>query len=81
MKTVNETGLMHIRDFLIDRSQYGSAYEIFDKHDLGLRKFASEAEFQMSIGNPPEIELKAYETKSHRVETFEIPKEGIDPNI
>ena len=55
--------------------------KVFDKYDLGLRKFASEAEFQMSIGNPPEIELKAHETKSKRVETFEIPKEGIDLNM
>lgn len=49
---VNENGLRQIRDVLIRYSQYGSAYEVFDKHDIGLRQFASTVESQLRAGHP-----------------------------
>ena len=75
---VNENGLRQIRDVLIRYSQYGSAYEVFDKHDIGLRQFASTVESQLRAGHPPTFDLKAHETKSGHAETHEISRQGIN---
>ena len=75
---VNENGLRQIREVLIRYSQYGSAYEVFDKHDIGLRKFAEEAESEIQAGRVPSIELKAHETKSGQEERHSLLKDGFD---
>ena len=75
---VNEKGLREIRDVLMRYSQYGSAYEVFDKHDIGLRKFAEEAESEMRAGRVPSIALKAHETKSGQKERHPLLKDGFD---
>lgn len=75
---VNENGLHQIRYVLIRYSQYGSAYEVFDKHDIGLRKFAEEAESEMRAGRVPSITLKAHETKSNQEERHLLSKDGFD---
>ena len=75
---VNENGLRQIREVLIRYSQYGSAYEVFDKHDIGLRKFAEEAESEMRAGRVPSIAFKAYETKSGQEERHSLSKDGFD---
>lgn len=53
IKTVNETGLSEIREFL--RNTHIKCETIgFDGPDL-LRAWAEDAEFQMSEGNTPTI--------------------------
>lgn len=75
---VNEKGLREIRDVLIRYSQYESAYEVFDRYDMGLRKFADEAESEMREGRVPSITLKAHETKSNQEERHSLSKDGFD---
>ena len=40
--------------------------------------YAEDAEYQMSLGNPPCFEVASWRTSSGRVEEFEVPEEYIE---
>ena len=54
-RTINTTGLREIADFLAANHRLGGEHFTSDM----LNAWASDAEFQMSEGNSPSIELKA----------------------
>jgi len=69
---INPAGLEHIRAWLADHMKNGG--------NLGaaeIAAWATAAEFQMSEGNPPSIELRASQSVSGRTETFTVPANGI----
>jgi len=71
--TVNPTGLAAIHEWLKEHMKDGDL--------LGpdnINAWATDAEFQMSEGNPPCIELRASQSVSGHTETFTIPSLGID---
>jgi hypothetical protein len=70
--TVNETGLMAIQVWLSERMING---DLLGPDNIGA--LATEAEFQMGEGNPPCIELRAWESVSGHTEEFTIPADGI----
>tara|TARA_Y100000114_G_C11733586_1_gene314936 strand:- start:161 stop:424 length:264 start_codon:yes stop_codon:yes gene_type:complete len=50
-----------------------------EKIDLkGAMAYAEDAEYQMSLGNPPCFEVASWRTSSGHVEEFEVPEEYIE---
>ena len=69
---INPAGLEHIRAWLADRMINGG--------NLGAAEIAAwarDAEYQVSEGNPPSIELRASQSVSGHTETFTVPADGI----
>lgn len=77
IQMVNASGLNQIRDFLSENHKYGGDH--FSSSML--KAYAEEAEFQLSEGNAPFIELRAAETVSGHTEQFTISEEGLDSII
>ena len=74
MKVVNIHGCHWIADQLTRILKAGT-----DKPSLKqAMAYAEEAEYQMSIGNPPCIEIRSWYTSSGHTEEFEIPEEYIE---
>lgn len=71
---VNENGMQQIHEFLAERHKKGG--EHFTKGML--RAWAADAEFQLAEGNPATIEIRSFDAKSGRTETFTISDEGLD---
>lgn len=74
IRTVNENGLNQIHKFLAENHKKGG--EHFDRDMLSA--WARDAEFQLGEGNPPMIEIRAFEALSDHTETFTISDEGLD---
>jgi hypothetical protein len=73
MSAVNAVGLSEIREFLATHHKRDEPFTLEN-----LRAWARDAEFQMSEGNPPSIEIRAFDTLSGRAEQYTISTAGID---
>ena len=70
---VNETGLNEIKDFLAKNHKKG-----VEHFTLGmLRGWAKDVEFQISEGNPAEIEIDDYNSVSGATVSYRISDAGI----
>ena len=76
-KTVNAQGLQEIKTFLADNHKKGD--EHFNKEIL--KAWASDAEFQLAEGNPPTIEIKAYDSVHGCTQEYTISDQGLDSEI
>lgn len=72
-REVNETGLREIKEFLARNHKKGGDYFTRDM----LQAWAEQAEFQMREGNPPSIEIRAYESVNGYTQEYTISDEGI----
>lgn len=73
-RVVNASGLNEIRQFLADHHRLGGEHFT----DSMLSAWADDAEFQMTEGNPPTIEIRARDSISGHAETYTISDAGID---
>lgn len=82
-RTVNKQGLREIAEWMADHYmkavESGLGIDYFTEDVL--RAWAADAEFQMSEGNPPVIELAARRSISGRAETYTISNGGIDEEV
>jgi hypothetical protein len=78
MKTVNETGLQEIREFLATNHISGgiSRGEHFTTEMISA--WARDAELQMSEGNPPTIEISSGDSVNGQSMQYTISAAGID---
>ena len=76
---LNEHGLKEIREFLVENHKNGEWFAD-DLPDVtkALHGYAQEAERQIGFGNPPSIELKAWETVTGHTQEFRISDAGLD---
>lgn len=72
--TINERGLDEIREFLATNHKKGGDH--FTREML--EAWASDAEFQLSEGNPATIELRAYDCIHGYTMQYTISDAGID---
>lgn len=72
MKTINEKGLAAIAQWLAEKHKRPA--------DVAGREgaWASDAEQSMLNGNPPLIEIRAWDAVSGHTECFRVPDECID---
>ena len=73
-RTINTTGLREIADFLAANHRLGGEHFTSDM----LNAWAADAEFQMSEGNSPTIEIKSWDAVSGHAEIFTVSGAGID---
>ena len=76
-RTVNATGLAEIQEFLADKYKLGGDHFTGDM----LRAWAADAEFQLSEGNSPTIEINSWDALSGHTETCTISDAGLDAEI
>lgn len=74
IRTINRVGTAEIHAFLAANHKYGGDHFTADM----LRAWAEDAEFQMSEGNSPTIEIKSWDAVSGRTEIFTVSEAGID---
>lgn len=74
---VNETGLNEIKEFLAANNKKGGDH--FNREML--KAWATEAEFQLSEGNPPTIEIRSFDSLSGATSEYCISEEGLDSEI
>ena len=74
MKNVNMQGCYWIMDTVNQALTEG--HEEVDLN--GAMAYAEDAEYQMSLGNPPCFEIMSWRTLSGHVEEFEVPAEYIE---
>ena len=72
--TVNEQGLNEIKEFLAANHKKGGDHFTRDM----LNAWAADAEFQMSEGNSPSIELKASDSIHGYTQEYTVSDAGID---
>ena len=72
MKTeyINESGMAEIRKFLADNHKK-------DISEIYLPAWAQEAEQSLGNGNPPIIEIKAWDSVSGHTEEFTVSDSGV----
>lgn len=70
---INETGIKEVADFLAENHKQGRN---FDRDNL--LAWARDAEFQLDLGNPPTIEIKAWESVNGYTQEFRISPDGVD---
>ena len=75
--TINATGLAEIHAFLAVKHKLGGNHFTPDM----MRAWADGAEFQLSEGNTPTIEIKSWDAKSGHTETFTVSDAGFDVEI
>ena len=73
-RTINTTGLREIADFLAANHRLGGENFTSDM----LNAWAADAEFQMSEGNSPSIELKASDSIHGYTQEYTVSDAGID---
>lgn len=74
IRTINAAGIREIAEFLAARHKLGA-----DNFTAAmLSAWAADAEFQMSEGNTPTIEIRAADSVSGHAETFTVSGAGID---
>jgi hypothetical protein len=73
MKTVNDTGMAEIKQFLAAHHKNGANFG-----DAEIHAWASDAEFQAGEGNPPSIEVISWDSVSGCTIEYTISDAGID---
>jgi hypothetical protein len=74
IKSVNAKGVAQIAAFLLKNHVLG---ERMQAPDL-LRAWVGDAEFSLSEGNAPEIEIPSFRSIHGKTQTFTISDDGID---
>lgn len=74
---VNKHGLSEIKAFLDTNHRLGGDH--FDR-DM-LQAWATDAEFQLSEGNPPTIEIRSFDCVHLRTMEYTISPAGLDAEI
>jgi hypothetical protein len=74
MPAVNAAGLAEIHAFLAERHKLGGEHFT----PAMLAAWAADAEFQMSEGNPPTIEIKSCDAHSGHTETYTVSDAGVE---
>jgi len=72
-KTVNAIGQQEIAQFLLENHKLGHKL-----NEENIRAWARDAENQMSMGNPPCIEIKSWESVHGHTQEFEVSDKGVD---
>ena len=70
---VNEQGIKEIENFLAFHHKKG--------HHQDAKAWATDAEFQLSEGNPASIEIKSWASQSGHTETFNVSPGGVSWGI
>lgn len=73
---VNSQGIEEIRLFLVENHKKGDCFT-----DDMLHAWASDAEFQLSEGNPACIEIKARDSVHGYAQEYRISAEGLTEEI
>lgn len=71
---INATGLDEIRTFLAAHHKLGGAHFT----PAMIRAWAADAEFQARAGNPPSIEIRAWDTVDGHVHEYTVSPDGVD---
>lgn len=71
--SINEAGIREINAFLYRCHKKGGDHFTPDM----LRAWAQEAEFQLSEGNTPTIEIKSWDSVSGATEAFTVSDDGV----
>lgn len=80
-QSVNTQGKKEILEFLRENHKNSvNDAEYFNNAEM-LNAWAKDAEFQLSEGNTPSIEIMAFEAISGRTEEFTISDAGLDSEI
>lgn len=74
IRSVNATGLAEIAEFLAANHKLGAQHFTPDM----LRAWAAQAEFSISEGNGPDIEIVGYDAVRGATITYTISDEGLD---
>ena len=74
IRTINSIGIAEIHAFLAANHKYGGDHFTADM----LRAWAEDAEFQMSEGNSPTVEIKSWDAVSGHTEICTVSEAGID---
>ena len=69
---VNAQGIEEIREFLAENHKKGDGFSI----DM-LHAWASDAEFQLSEGNPASIEIKSRDSVHGRTQEYTLSAAGL----
>ena len=75
VRTINQTGIREIYEFLTDNHKQEEFTETM------LAAWAADAEFQMDEGNPPTIEIKAWDSVSGHAVEFTVSEAGVDVEV
>lgn len=75
VRTINQTGIREIYEFLTDNHKQEEFTESM------LNAWAADAEFQMDEGNPPTIEIKAWDSVSGHTVEFTVSDAGVDVEV
>lgn len=73
-RTINASGLNEIKEFLAANHKKGGDHFTRDM----LQAWAADAEFQMSEGNSPSIEIKSYDSIHGYTQEYTVSDAGID---
>lgn len=78
MKYINNQGIAEIQEFLIRHHRLADRF----RADCPMSKdmllaWAMDAEFHMSQGNPPSIEIRSFDTLDGMTRTYTISQDGI----
>ena len=74
IQTVNEAGLNQIKKFLAAHHKKGGDHFTPDM----LQAWAADAEFSLTEGNGPTIEIRSWDSANNRAETFTVSPEGLE---
>jgi len=74
MSTVNEIGIIEIKEFLAANHKKGGDHFT----DSMLSAWAADAEDQMHQGNPPTIEIRSFDSVSGAAVEYTISDAGVD---
>jgi hypothetical protein len=77
IRTINAAGRAEIAAFLAENHKKGGTHFT----DSMLHAWAADAEFQMSEGNTPTIEIRSFDSVSGHTETFTVSDAGIDSEL
>ena len=72
--TINSVGIAEIQAFLAERHKLGGDHFTPEM----LRAWADDAEFQLSEGNTPTIEINSWDAVSGHTEVYTVSNYGLD---
>lgn len=71
--TINLIGKLEILEFLVQNHKLGKKLD-----DENINAWARDAENQLSMGNPPSIEIRSWESVNGYTQTFTVSEAGVD---
>ena len=70
---INSTGKQEILEFLVQNHKLGNKL-----NDENINAWARDAENQLSMGNPPSIEIRSWESVHGYTQEYTISEGGVD---